>query len=156
MDNLHIMPAECPRPMPVQDFGSTYRDDQAPGTAPDNDVALWRVIAFSPAMVATGGLLFLIYGWFSEDGIGVVEGLLLTLICFNFFWITFTVSTVALGLWSLSRDRGQPAPGPGPANGLNVARVAAATALPCSSCPTPATTRSPAPSSRASARCRRC
>ena len=121
MDNLHIMPAECPRPMPVQDFGSTYRDDQAPGTAPDNDVALWRVIAFSPAMVATGGLLFLIYGWFSEDGIGVVEGLLLTLICFNFFWITFTVSSVALGLWSLSRDRGQPAPGPGPANGLNVA-----------------------------------
>lgn len=122
MDNLHIMPPESPRPMPVQDFGSAYRDDKAPGPGPDKGVALWRAIAFSPAMVATGVLLYLIYGWFSEDGIAVIEGLLLALICFNFFWITFTVSTVALGLWSLSRQKPAAAVSePAPEAGLDVA-----------------------------------
>ncbi len=106
--NRDLMPPETPRAMPVQDFARAFRDTNAPGAAPAPGVALWRVMAFSPAMAATGGLLWVMSGWFADDGISAVEAILIALICFNFFWITFTVSTVALGLWSLSRQSPNP------------------------------------------------
>ncbi|MHA6265077.1 glucans biosynthesis glucosyltransferase MdoH [Arenibacterium sp. CAU 1754] len=101
--DLHIMPPETPRPMPVQDFSAPYHDATAPGAAPERGVSLWRVLAFSPAMTATAALLWVMHGWFSDMGISWIEGTLLALISFNFFWISFTVSTVLLGLVSLSR-----------------------------------------------------
>ncbi|MEX0340104.1 MAG: glucans biosynthesis glucosyltransferase MdoH, partial [Arenibacterium sp.] len=95
--DLHIMPPRVPLAMPAQDFRATPRDADAPGTDEHNTVALWRVLAFSPAMMATGLLLWVMTGWFKNDGISLVETLLLALICFNFFWIVFTVSTAILG-----------------------------------------------------------
>ncbi|MCB1343439.1 MAG: glucans biosynthesis glucosyltransferase MdoH, partial [Pseudooceanicola sp.] len=101
--DLFVMPPETPRLMPVQDFGAVYRDAAAPGARAEQGQTLWRALAFSPAMAATVGLLFIMFGWFGDQGISLPEGLLIALICFNFFWISFTVSTVALGFWSLTR-----------------------------------------------------
>ena len=107
------MPPEAPRPMPVQDFGREYRDETAPADDGAGGIALWRVLAFSPAMLATGALVWIMAGWFGDHGISVIEGVLLGLIAFNFFWIAFTVFTVLMGVWSLTRqaprDRSAPA-----------------------------------------------
>ncbi len=111
--DLHIMPPESPLDMPVQDFSAPFRDARAPGAEATRDVALWRVLAFSPAMVATAGLAWVMLGWFSDQGISAAETVLLVLICFNFFWISFTVSTVLLGFASLTRQ-GRPSRGTGP------------------------------------------
>lgn len=102
--DLHIMPAESPARMPVQNLRAPFHDTRAPGEEPDRAIALWRVLAFSPAMVATLGLAWIIYGWFADHGINGIETVLLILICFNFFWICFTVSTALLGFWSLTRQ----------------------------------------------------
>lgn len=99
------MPPACPVQMPVQDLRAPFHDTSAPDkVAPRRDVALWRVLAFSPAMAATAGLMWVMLGWFSDAGISWAEGILLALICFNFFWISFTVSTVLLGFASLMRQ----------------------------------------------------
>ena len=103
-NDLFVMPPETPCPMPVQNFGAAYRDIAAPGLQDERGQSLWRVLAFSPAMAATAALAVVMHGWFSDQGINLAEGLLIVLISFNFFWISFTVSTVALGLWSLTRQ----------------------------------------------------
>lgn len=108
--DLHIMPPENPAAMPAQDFSTAFHDAQAPGSPPERHVSLWRVLAFSPAMAATAALLWIMTGWFSDQGISGVEAILLALISFNFFWISFTVSTVCLGLFSLLRQDPQPRP----------------------------------------------
>lgn len=107
-----LMPPPAPRAMPVQDFGTAFRDANAPQDAPPPGVALWRAMAFSPAMAATGWLAWVMFGWFADHGISAVEAVLIALISFNFFWIAFTLGTVALGLWSLSRQGGRPRSGP--------------------------------------------
>ncbi|MEX0319363.1 MAG: glucans biosynthesis glucosyltransferase MdoH [Ruegeria sp.] len=101
---LHIMPPEAPLRMPAQDFRAGFRDADAPAREAPRMVAWWRVLVFSPAMAATLALVWIMQDWFSDEGISVIEGVLLTLISFNFFWITFTVSTVLLGMISLSRQ----------------------------------------------------
>ncbi|MFT7594721.1 MAG: membrane glycosyltransferase [Paracoccaceae bacterium] len=106
--DLYIMPPENPAAMPEQDFASAFHDAKAPGAGRERHVSLWRVLAFSPAMAATVALLWIMTGWFADQGISVVEGTLLGLISFNFFWISFTVSTVSLGLFSLLRQDRQP------------------------------------------------
>lgn len=102
-DDFYNMPPRAPMAMPEQDFNAEFRDHSAPGAAPLAGTGLWRVLAFSPALVATLGLTWIIHGWFSVQGLSAIEAVLLVLICFNFFWIAFTVSTVALGLVSLAR-----------------------------------------------------
>ncbi|MGR3614421.1 MAG: glucans biosynthesis glucosyltransferase MdoH [Paracoccaceae bacterium] len=99
-----LMPPEQPLNMPAQDFAAEFRDGNAPlALAAPAHVALWRGLAFSPAMAATAALTWVMYHWFTDDGFTRLEGVLLSLIAFNFFWICFTVSTVLLGLYSLSR-----------------------------------------------------
>ncbi|MGV6848879.1 MAG: glucans biosynthesis glucosyltransferase MdoH [Marinibacterium sp.] len=104
---LHIMPPRAPLAMPVQDLRQPFRDGAAPGPSQWREVAIWRVLAFSPATVATAALIWLIQGWFKVDGLSGLDLVLLSLIAFNFFWICFTVSTVLLGLVSLARQRPQ-------------------------------------------------
>ncbi|MAY45425.1 MAG: glucans biosynthesis glucosyltransferase MdoH [Rhodobacteraceae bacterium] len=105
--NLLIMPPKAPLAMPIQNFAARFRDGQAPGPQRPRDVALWRILSFSPATVATFGLIYVMHGWFASDGLSWLEIVLLVLIGFNFFWICLTVSTVALGLVSLSRQTPQ-------------------------------------------------
>lgn len=89
--------------MPEQSFDVPHVDGDAPGADAPRGVGLWRAVAFSPAMAATAGLVWLMYGWFADQGISSIEIILLTLIAFNFFWIAFTVSTTLLGVISLAR-----------------------------------------------------
>ncbi|MEX0283141.1 MAG: glucans biosynthesis glucosyltransferase MdoH [Paracoccaceae bacterium] len=110
--DLHIMPPEKATDMPVQNLRETFRDDRVPEAENDRQIELWRVLAFSPAMVATLALAWVIYGWFADQGLTGIETVLLVLICFNFFWISFSVSTVALGLWSLLQPAHRPRGGP--------------------------------------------
>ncbi len=102
--DLHIMPPEAPLAMPAQNFAQGFRDAQVPAGGRKSSAGFWRALAFSPAMAATLGLLWVMSDWFSAEGINLVEGILLTLISFNFFWISFTVCTVLLGMVSLSRQ----------------------------------------------------
>ncbi len=103
--DLYLMPARAPMAMPAQDFGAAFHDHRAPGTAGERGIWAIRLLAFAPAILATLGLTWSIHGWFAVGGLSAVEVILLVLIGFNFFWIAFTVSTVALGLYSLSRRR---------------------------------------------------
>ncbi|WP_264210053.1 glucans biosynthesis glucosyltransferase MdoH [Leisingera thetidis] len=112
MNTCDLMPPEQPLAMPEQDFSKDFRDAAAPGDAAPRQVALWRLLAFSPAMAATGVLTWVMQGWFTADGFSVLELILLALIAFNFFWIAFTVSTVLLGLYGLSRRERTLARGP--------------------------------------------
>lgn len=118
-DDLFIMPPENPMAMPAQNFRAAFRDVSVPDCEPQRNVAIWRLLALSPAAAASGLLLLVMYGWFSDHGISLLEGILLSLISFNFFWITFTVSTVVLGMLSLLRKSAPKAVSP--ARSLNVA-----------------------------------
>ncbi len=102
-----VMPPEHPLAMPAQDFSQRFADQAAPGAARPRRLGLTRALAFLPALASTLGLGWVISGWFSNDGLSGFELALLVLIAFNFFWISFTVSTVLLGLVSLAR---RPAP----------------------------------------------
>ncbi|WP_170560878.1 glucans biosynthesis glucosyltransferase MdoH [Ruegeria atlantica] len=101
--DLHIMPPETPLAMPAQDFSAGFRDAQVPD-AKRPSAGFWRALAFSPAMAATVGLFWVMTDWFDAEGINLIEAILLALISFNFFWISFTVCTVLLGMVSLSRQ----------------------------------------------------
>lgn len=104
-----LMPPLQVMEMPEQDFDVPFRDMNAPAFEPPRQVALWRFLAFSPAMLATAALTWVMQGWFAKGGFMTLEIVLLALIAFNFFWICFSVSTVLLGLYSLSkRDRNRP------------------------------------------------
>ncbi|WP_282021867.1 glucans biosynthesis glucosyltransferase MdoH [Ruegeria faecimaris] len=102
-NDLHIMPPEAPLAMPEQNFSAGFRDAQAPRSR-QASAGFWRALAFSPAMAATLGLLWVMTDWFGAEGINLIEAILLALISFNFFWISFTVCTVLLGMISLSRQ----------------------------------------------------
>lgn len=98
-----LMPSENPLDMPEQDFSTPFHDETAPNTAPEQQATLWRWLSFAPAVVLTAALGWVMQGWFVDDGVTLLEGILLTLIVFNFFWISFSVTTVLLGLYSLAQ-----------------------------------------------------
>ena len=98
-----MMPPKSPLEMPVQDLARTYRDAAAPDMSPHRDALLWRLAAFGPATLATLGLLWVMWGWFEADGFTGLETTLITLIAFNFFWISLTLFTVLSGMASLMR-----------------------------------------------------
>lgn len=103
--------------MPEQRLQDAYADPNAPELLSDRRVVLWRFVVFAPAILATAGFFQLMWTWFGDSGISAVEGTLLCLMAFNFFWLCLTVSTVALGLGSLTR----PAAEDGPTKPLKVA-----------------------------------
>ncbi|MEM9550770.1 MAG: glucans biosynthesis glucosyltransferase MdoH [Pseudomonadota bacterium] len=101
--DLHTMPPRAPLDMPTQDLGARFCDPDAPGAQADHRLFLWRLITFAPAILCTIGFGAILWGWFADDGITWVEGTLMGLMAFNFFWLSLTVSTVALGLASMTR-----------------------------------------------------
>lgn len=108
MEKYVVMPPENPLAMEAQNFARQFADGAAPGAQSPNGVGLKRLLAFVPAFAATGGLAWVMWGWFGQGGVSLFEGILLLLIAFNFFWISFTVSTVILGLVSLARRPAEP------------------------------------------------
>jgi len=106
--NLFVMPAASRLEMPAQNFRTRFRDGAAPDGLKVRGAVPWRLLAFGPAIGVTGWLVWLMVGWFGDDGMSWLESLLVGLIAFNFFWISLTVSTVLLGLYRLSRNRAVP------------------------------------------------
>ncbi|MCV6585030.1 MAG: glucans biosynthesis glucosyltransferase MdoH [Marinibacterium sp.] len=111
------MPPRAPLAMPVQDLRAPFADPEAPGTAPEDDLRLSRLVTFGPALLTTAAFVWILWGWFADSGISWVEATLMALMGFNFFWLSLTVATVLLGLASLSRAR-RPQ---GPTRPMNVA-----------------------------------
>ncbi|WP_158964409.1 glucans biosynthesis glucosyltransferase MdoH [Chachezhania sediminis] len=118
--DLFLMPAESPLAMPAQSFRADFRDGAAPEMAPGKQVVPWRLLAFGPALAMTGALIWIMVGWFGGDGLSWLEGVLVALIAFNFFWITLSVSTVLTGLARLAGAAPAEAPR-GPVKPLKVA-----------------------------------
>ncbi|MCY4153216.1 MAG: glucans biosynthesis glucosyltransferase MdoH [Aestuariivita sp.] len=100
-----LMPDQIPLRMPTQDLRSGYQDANAPGTRSSWQVQCWRVAVFCPTLMATSGLAFMLRDWFNEDGYGTLATILILLIAFNFFWISFAFFNVVVGAVSLVRNR---------------------------------------------------
>ncbi len=100
-----LMPHQIPLPMPTQDLRSRYQDANAPGATSSWQVYCWRIAVFLPALLATSGLALMLRDWFSEDGYDTLETILIILIAFNFFWISFAFFNVVVGVFSLVRGQ---------------------------------------------------
>ncbi len=109
-----ITPVEAPIQMPAQNLRAGFTDQVAPGLSADEPLPWWRAFSFGPAIAATAVFLYTMWDWFADGGVSWIEATLLGLISFNFFWLCFTVSTVALGLATLSRQERRPVTRPVP------------------------------------------
>ncbi len=108
MNDLRVMPPLAPLDMPEQDLDVCYADPKAPPARPEERVTLWRCVVFIPAILATIGFIWFMWDWFGVDGITWVEGTLLGLMSFNVFWLCLTVTTVLLGIGSLTQALKRP------------------------------------------------
>lgn len=108
MNDLRVMPPLAPLDMPEQDLDACYADPKAPPARPEEHVTLWRCVVFIPAILATIGFIWFMWDWFGADGITWVEGTLLGLMSFNVFWLCLTVTTVLLGIGSLTQALKRP------------------------------------------------
>ncbi|QFT57558.1 Glucans biosynthesis glucosyltransferase H [Sulfitobacter sp. THAF37] len=92
------MPARAPLSMQTQDLAS------APArrtVATQSHPFLWRLGVFGPALIGTGLLVYLLYGWFAAAGMTWLEWALLGMIGATFVWVTLSVSTVGVAIAGL-------------------------------------------------------
>ena len=93
------MPARAPLDMPTQNLRACPDPEhRAPKRHP-----LLRSVVFIPAFIATGLLLWGLYGLLEQAGMSGLEYLLLVLIGLTFVWVTLSVSTAVIGLWFRSQ-----------------------------------------------------
>lgn len=103
MEQEQIMPCAMPPPAPLamapQDLA------KAPTQRPTGRVtassAQWRVAVFLPAIIATAGLMYGMYGWLAGSGMTGLEWALLMMIGATFVWVTLSVSTVGVAIAGL-------------------------------------------------------
>ncbi len=95
------MPPEAPLAMPTQALDQPYVDAAAPGGREQAGTVWWRLIAFVPAILTTIGVSVALTNWFKMDGFSALEGAIVVLIVFTFFWIALALSTATLGVFSL-------------------------------------------------------
>lgn len=100
-----MMPPEQPLAFPVQDLSTGYRDGAAPELSGNPSTPLWRLATFLPAVATTGGLIAAFTDWFAMGGLSIFEAMLIALIACTFFWISLSVSTVTVGLFTMMRPR---------------------------------------------------
>ncbi|MDU8943767.1 glucans biosynthesis glucosyltransferase MdoH [Ovoidimarina sediminis] len=95
------MPPEKPLQHPRQDLKRPFRDNAAPGLTRRRRAAIWRVVTFLPALLATLVLVVIVGNFFAMGGLSLPEALLIGLMAVTFFWISLAVSNVTVGLVSL-------------------------------------------------------
>ncbi len=108
------MPPEVPLAHPVQNLRAPYHDTKAPGLGKPRAL-VWRLATFLPALAITMALVAAFTDWFVMGGLTGFEIALIALIAVTFFWISLSVSTVAVGLVRLWLDRKRAASPQGPA-----------------------------------------
>ncbi|QHQ36891.1 glucans biosynthesis glucosyltransferase MdoH [Algicella marina] len=90
------MPEESHLEMLRQDFGKSYRDANAK-SIPSKAPVLERFFLFGFAIVATAGLALIFGDWFRSGGFSALEGGIVALAIFTFFWIALSVAMALLG-----------------------------------------------------------
>ena len=106
---LDFMPPRAQLARPIQDLDAPYRDQNAPGTRPDQETRWWRLATFLPAIGMTLGLGATFLTWFQNGGLTLTEIALTALVMVTFFWIAFSVCTAAVGLLTFALS-GRPKP----------------------------------------------
>lgn len=114
------MPPPAPLPRPIQQLDQPYRGSLAPKAQSQSLTAIWRLMAFVPAVAATLVLVIFFAEWFAKDGFAFFEGVVILLVGLTFFWISLAVSTAFLGVATLCLGAPK-AIGTGPAPSLDVA-----------------------------------
>lgn len=109
---LAILPRGQPLDHPVQDLRRAKRDARAPGWTAARWLTAWRLAVFGPAAATTVGVGYALSRWLSEGGFGVLDGLIIALVCATFFWIAMAVSTATAGVLSLLTSRRGARPDP--------------------------------------------
>ncbi|MGX9355555.1 glucans biosynthesis glucosyltransferase MdoH [Roseobacteraceae bacterium S113] len=96
-----IMPTRAALPMAPQDFARRPAPHAAPREAVPaaglRGTAL-RLAAFAPTFLVTALLCYAIALWCLKGGLTWVEGALIGLVGLTFVWVSFSVSTVLMGL----------------------------------------------------------
>ena len=100
------MPPEAPLKMPAQDLSRPFRDGNAAGQVRPR--FLVRCFVFGLAGLLTFGLALVFEDWFMLDGISTIEGAMIGLVIFTFFWIALSVVTAVLGLLPRAEPKFEP------------------------------------------------
>ncbi len=105
------MPAPAPLYRPEQTFSrpAPKREMQKPWRLRD---LLWRLSAFIPTVALTVFLSLSLNDYLGQDGVMVLEGVVLTLVALTFVWLAFSVNTACLGLIRVAVDRSRRTPKP--------------------------------------------
>lgn len=98
------MPPTAPLERPPQSFSKVerVRDLRKPWRLID---LVWRLSAFIPTIALTVVLCVSLNKYLSQDGVMIVEGVVLSLVGLTFVWLAFSVNTACLGLARVMFDR---------------------------------------------------
>ena len=95
--------------MPDQDLHAPFRDVQAPGIRNDRLTLVLRALVLLVPLCITVGLGWLSLGWFALNGqLTPVEGALVCISGFAFFWVVQSAVTATLGLFWRAKPTAQP------------------------------------------------
>ncbi|MEM7717571.1 MAG: glucans biosynthesis glucosyltransferase MdoH [Pseudomonadota bacterium] len=98
------MPAPAPLHRPAQTFTEVHRTREF--NKPRNmRNMLWRLSAFIPTILLTFVLCVSLTSYLGQNGVMLVEGLVLTLVGLTFVWLAFSVNTACIGLVKVALDR---------------------------------------------------
>ncbi len=92
--------ARATLPMPDQSLTAPFVDPAAPGTQTMRGTLVLRALTLGFPLIVTLGLGGLSLGWFARDGhLSAVEGALVAMTVFAFYWVALSVPTATLGLF---------------------------------------------------------
>ncbi len=91
-----MMPKEAPLPMPRQQLEVRMTDPNAPQGGARTPYTS-RLFLFGFALLSTLGLALIFADWFRMDGVSGLEGTVIVLAVFTFFWIALSVAMAMLG-----------------------------------------------------------
>ncbi|SEW42297.1 membrane glycosyltransferase [Cognatiyoonia koreensis] len=100
-----LMPPQSPLARPIQALDRPYSGASAPRVSGEKRTVWWRALAFVPAVSLTVAIAAALTDWFAMDGFSLFEGAIVALIVFTFFWISLSLSTSLLGVFSLIWSR---------------------------------------------------
>lgn len=86
--------------MPDQDLTTGFTDPMAPGIRTNGWTRLVRVVTLTVPLAVTFGMGWMGWRWFSLDGVlSPVEGALVTVTVFAFYWVVLSVVAACVGLF---------------------------------------------------------